>query len=436
MTFGQPTLSLSRRRRSLTFKSAVSLAAVIAIGSAAPAAAAAAPSIESAALQAQLDRLDSELRAQRALIGQQATQLAEQQKEIESLRMNLELANSRGAGMIEGEPQAANGSAPGPLPNQPVGEAPAAPRPEEQAEIQAIPHEQGVLTPAGELVLDPSIEYDHASTNRLVFRGIELIPGIQIGLIEASGADRDTLVGTGALRYGISNRLEIEGRVPYLYRNDRIQVVQQRDQQIVRGIALKDNGIGDVEGTLRYQINPVRPLKPIWIASLRVKSRTGTGPFEIPYDEFGVAEGLATGSGFWGVQPGFSFLLPSDPIVLYGGLSYFHQFARNIDRTIGDAFIGRVAPGGAINANIGFGFALNPRFSYSLGFRHTYIFPTSSELGDTIQRSDRLQAGQLEFGMSYRFTERQTVNLGFEFGVTKDAPDLTVALRVPIILMR
>jgi hypothetical protein len=38
--------------------------------------------------------------------------------------------------------------------------------------------------------------------------------------------------------------------------------------------------------------------------------------------------------------------------------------------------------------------------------------------------------------MSYRFTELQTVNLGFEFGVTKDAPDLSVTLRMPIVLFR
>ena len=388
------------------------------------------------ALQAQLQRLDDEMRSQRALIADQAAQLAAQQKQIDSLKMNLELANLRGAGVVDAQATPVSGAAAPALPDQPVGEGPAQPKPEEQAEVQAIPHDQGVLTPAGHLVFDPSFEYDHASTNRLVFRGIELVPGIQIGVIEASDADRDTIVTTPSLRYGISNRFEIEGRLPYLYRNDRIQVLQQRDQQIVRGVALKDDGIGDAEATLRYEINAVRPLRPIWIASLRVKSRTGEGPFEVPYDEFGVAEGLATGSGFWGVQPGVSFLLPSDPIVLYGGLSYFHQFARNIDKSIGDTFIGRVEPGGAIGANIGFGFALNPRFSYSLGFRHTYILPTSSEIGGTIQHSDRLQAGQLLFGMSYRFTERQTVNLGFEFGVTKDAPDLSVMFRLPIILMR
>ena len=89
-----------------------------------------------------------------------------------------------------------------------------------------------------------------------------------------------------------------------------------------------------------------------------------------------------------------------------------------------------------IAANIGFGFSLNPRFSYSLGYRHNYIFQTKSEIGDTIQRSNKLQVGQLNFGLSYRVTEKRTINLGFEFGVTEDAPDVSITLRSPLTLIR
>ena len=98
--------------------------------------------------------------------------------------------------------------------------------------------------------------------------------------------------------------------------------------------------------------------------------------------------------------------------------------------------VGRVDPGDAIAANIGFGFALNPRFSYSLGYRHNFIFPTESELGDSVQRSNKLHVGQFNFGLSYRVTEKQTVNLGFEFGVTEDAPDVSITLRSPIVIFR
>lgn len=386
---------------------------------------------EASQLQVQLDRLNKEVAAQRDLITAQAARIDDQQKQIDALKsgMAVDLTEIRGRGLAEAAAQAVS------VPDQPVGEAPPQPELSEEAQVQAIPQDKGVLTRRGRLVFDPSVEYTHASENRLVFRGIELIPGIQIGLIEASDVDSDTLVGTAAVRYGLTNRLEIEGRLPYLARNDRVEVVQQRDEGIVRNIHLKGNGIGDAEVALRYQLNPMRPLKPIWIASLRVKSDTGTGPFEIPYDEFGVATGLATGSGFWAVQPGISFLLPSDPVVLYGGASYLYHRARNIDREIGQTFIGRVDPGDAISVNVGFGFALNPRFSYSLGYQHNYIFPTKSEIGDTIQHSNKLQVGQLDLGLSYRVTEKQTINLGFEFGVTKDAPDMSVTLRSPFGLL-
>lgn len=389
---------------------------------------------------------------QRALIERQSAMIALQGQQIDKLQQQImtqqaqidQLASfrladvpldlMRGAGMGQGV--GPGPALPGPgsdavaLPDAPVGEAPPPSESPEQR-VAAVPEGQGVLTRAGELFFEPSFEYTRSSTNRLVFRGIELIPGIQIGLIEATDADRDTLVGTASLRYGISDRLEAEVRVPYLYRNDRIEVVQQRDEGIVRQIALREDGVGDAEFSLRYQFNRPVGQKPIFVGSLRVKSDTGKGPFEIDYDEFGVATGLATGSGFWAVQPGLNFLMPSDPAVIYGGVAYLYHIPRDVNRIVGDVLIGRVDPGDAVSANIGFGFALNPRFSFSLGYRHNYIFPTRSEIGDTIQKSNYLHVGSLNFGMSYRLTQRDVINLGFEIGVTEDAPDVSITLRMP-----
>lgn len=402
------------------------------------------------------------LTEQRQLIDRQSAMIAEQQHQIDQMQQQLvrqqvqigqltqltmgndPLGALRGAGLGQAPALASNmqraetetdrntgpaGDSAG-LPDAPVGEAPPPPPPPEQL-VAAVPEGQGVLTRAGELFFEPSFEYTRSSTNRLVFRGIELVPGIQIGLIEATDADRDTLVGTGSLRYGISDRLEAEVRLPYLYRNDRIEVAQQRDEGIVRQIKLSENGIGDLEFTLRYQLNRPVGQKPIFVGSLRVKSDTGKGPFDIGYDEFGVATGLATGSGFWAVQPGVNFLMPSDPAVIYGGLAYLYHIPRDVNKMVGDVMIGRVDPGDAISANIGFGFALNPRFSFSLGYRHTYVFPTSTEIGGTMQRSNYLHVGALNVGMSYRLTQRDVLNLGFEVGVTEDAPDVSVTLRMP-----
>jgi hypothetical protein len=415
-----------------------------------------APAPAEPAIELQIETLRTELSAQRALIEAQAKLIAAQQTQLQQLTLasttpggaptiipmtgDLTLSEERGAGMghlstsgllitAQAPSHAGGGGNP---PAQPVGEAPP-PEPGVQTRIEALPEGQGVLTPRGKFVLDTSYEYTNSSNNRLVFRGFELIPGLQVGLIEASDVDRDTIVGSIAGRYGITNRLEVEARMSALYRSDRIEVTQQRDEGIVRTVKLNEYNIGDAEVAVRYQLNaPKKPNHAIWIASLRVKSDTGKSPFEVGYDDFGVATGLATGSGFWAAQPGISFLLPSDPVVIYGGASYLYHIPRDIDRLVGNAFIGRVDPGDAINANIGFGFALNQRFSFSLGYRHSYLFPSKTEIGTTLQKSNHLQVGSLGFGMSYRLSQRQSVNFGVELGATADAPNVSMVLRLPL----
>src|SRR3546814_17586738 len=98
---------------------------------------------------------------------------------------------------------------------------------------------------------------------------------------------------------------------------------------------------------------------------------------------------------------------------------------------VGDVLIRRVDPGDAVSANIGFGFALNPRFSFSLGYRHNYIFPTKTEIGDTHQKSTYLNVGSLNFGMSYRLTQRDVLNPGFEIGFTEVGPAVSITMPMP-----
>jgi hypothetical protein len=369
-------------------------------------------------------------------------QLRQQQTEIDALKRRLQeqdnmLAIERGRGLSSQDgnsapPSQAAADAP---PSGPVGEAPSSESQKQQlqAHVEAVPEGQGVLTSRGTLVVEPSIQYVQSSTDRLVFRGVELVPGVQLGVIEASQAERNTLVATGTARYGITNRLEAEVRVPFIYRHDTVDFVQQRNDGIVRSLKYDESNIGDVEFALRYQLNsPKRAQQPIFVGSVRVKSDTGKGPFDIGYDEFGIATGLATGSGFWAVQPGINFLLPSDPVVIYGSASYLFNLGRDVNKTVGDAFVGHVNPGDAISANLGFGFALNPRFSFSLGYEHSFILPTRSEIGNTVQKSSRLQVGSLALGMSYRLNEKQTMNWNFQIGATKDAPDVAITLRLPL----
>jgi hypothetical protein len=405
-------------------------------------------------LSQQEERLAQQERAldeQRSRLQQQSFLIQEQLKEIAALRTaspeTLEALRASGApanplgpvvmagmGASDGlillnQSAAADAAVTNAPPLRPVGEAPKIV--EAPPIVAALPEGQGVLTPTGRLTVDASFDYTRSSSNRLVYRGVEIVTGIQVGLIEANDADRDTVVTSIAARYGITKRLEAELRLPYVQRNDRITTLAQRDTTVSRVQELDGSGIGDVEASLRYQINRSYPGKPVYVAGLRVKSDTGLSPFEVHRDSFGVAEELPVGSGFWGISPTLSVMIPSDPVVLFGNLSYMYTPPESFDRSIGGAFIGSVNPGDSIGAGFGFGFALNQRFSYSLGYQHQYLTETKTEIGGTQQQSPALHIGGFQFGMSYRMTPSTTLATSVEIGATKDSPDVRVSARVP-----
>jgi uncharacterized coiled-coil protein SlyX len=415
-------------------------------------AAASAWSLAEASLAAAPPEADERIARLESLVAEQAKQITEQQnllaRQAQSLTELRRLTDSvlesnRGAGL-----QVSSAAAPGsqgassaqPLepirisqarpavPDQPVGEAPPA---AEAVEIASLPEGAGVLTPRGRFVLEPSFDYSHGSSNRLVFRGVEIVTGIQIGVIEASDADRDTLSGAVSLRYGLFDRLELEARVPYIDRSDRVTTLVQMDEAVTRTFELDGRNIGDVEVAARYQFNRAGGRWPIFIGNVRIKSDTGTSPFEIDRDEFGIATRLATGSGFWGIEPSLSVLYPTDPAVLFASVSYLAHLPKDINRTVGQSEIGRVDPGDSVGFGAGFGFALNPRFSFSLGYKHNYIYPTESEIGDTMQESPSIQVGAFTMGWSFALTDRLTISNSYEVGTTRDSPDMRISLRLP-----
>ena len=89
-------------------------------------------------------------------------------------------------------------------------------------EVTVLSNQGGVLTPPGHLIVEPSIEYLHDSSNKLTFRGVSLQDTVLIGVIEASEADRDLVSPALTLRYGINSRWNVDIKVPYVYRADNL----------------------------------------------------------------------------------------------------------------------------------------------------------------------------------------------------------------------
>ncbi len=409
--------------------------------------------------ESRLNEQERQLHEQQRQLSEQRSLIERQRREIEAMTSisDADLSEIRGAGAVRGglayedlgpdEPIRVNqrpartfmqsdsgGSAPPEAtptaaPQGPVGEAP--PESTQTSTVDALPEGQNALLGAGRLVIEPSFEFSQSSGNRLVFRGVEIVTGIQIGLIEANDSARNTLSSSVALRYALTDRLEVEARIPYVYRDDRVTTLSQNSTTTTQTFNLNGSDIGDVELSARYQLTRGRNGGPIFVAGARVKSTTGAGPFDVERDAQGVASELATGSGFWSVQGSLSMLYPTDPAVLFANVSYMYNAPDTIDQTYGAVTVGEVDPGDSIGFGFGFGFAMNPRFSTSLGYSHSYVLATETELNGTVQESTELQVGSMQLGLSFRASERLTLSAGVDFGVTEDAPDVRVSFRAP-----
>ena len=203
--------------------------------------------------------------------------------------------------------------------------------------------------------------------------------------------------------------------------------------------------IGDIELAARYQINDGGADRPYYIGSLRYKARNGRDPFEVVTDcvvtcgdgtsGTGLPVELPTGSGFQSLQPGITFLYPSDPAVFFGSLSYLHNFKRsNLSRRLLGGTresIGTLDPGDVFGFNFGMGLALNERASFSLGYDHSSLSRTRQN-GVVVPGSVRIQLGTLLLGFSFRLNDKRSVNLALGAGMTRDTPDVTLTAKFPM----
>lgn len=429
---------------------------------------------------AQLESLKREVAEQAAALEAMKRSMAEQEATIRELRsvlgvdvLSRKRGGQRGPGGGVTGADVATGAATAPaaasgttgLPNtggvptntpRPQGDAVVAqarepvgrpPEPETRPpEIAPIFDQPGVLTPPGRLVVEPAFQYGYSSSNRVALVGYTVIPAILIGLIDVREVKTSTYVTSVAFRYGLTKRLELEAKVPYVHSSG-----STISREVFTGTAVENvfnasgSGMGDVEATVRYQLNYGNERMPFFVGWLRYKSNTGRSPFDVVTDcvqrcvgnttGTGLPLGLPTGTGFHAIQPGITWLLPTDPAVFFGSFSYLHNFGRdNVSRTVLNGVkepLGKIEPGDIFGFNFGMGLALNERASFSIGYDQSIIWPTKQN-GQTVPGSVRITQGTLLVGYSYRFSDRYTLNISVGAGLTRDTPDLQVNVRLPI----
>lgn len=380
-----------------------------------------------------LDSLLKQIEEQRKQINEQQKKLDEQQAAIEmqmqefsGMKADIKEMNLRGAG-------------------KPGDAAPVAEKPKEIKETEQVGTERkpeskekppavvvladqgGVLLKKGKAVLEPSVEYSNSSAVRVAIQGFTIIPALNIGAFEVSEVSRDTAVAAVTGRYGITNRIEIDAKVPYVYRNDTIKArpfgtgsAAETTQEV------SGDGIGDVELGAHYQINNGEGGWPFFIGNMRFKSATGKGPFDVPINgATGLQLELPTGSGFYAFQPSVTAIYPSDPVVFFSNVGYLYNVGKN------EGARGKIDPGDSISGSFGMGLSLNDKASFSIGYSHDTVFETTQN-SRKLNNSRVLQIGSLNMSYAYKLTEATNLNFSVSAGLTEDSPDVRLLFSVPM----
>jgi hypothetical protein len=301
----------------------------------------------------------------------------------------------------------------------------------------------GVLTPKGRTVVEPTVQYSYSKSQRVNIAGFTVTP-ILFGIFNVRDVRRETETVALTGRYGLTDRIELEARVPFVRREDTAEA-RPVDKPATNSDFFRANAldIGDIEFAGHYQINDGKNGWPFFIGNLRVKSDTGTSPYDIVTNlKYNLPTKLNTGTGFWSFQPSVTAIFPTDPAVFFANVSYLWNLEGNVPARIGGIVpdgkggntlvkhpASRIDPGDAIGFSFGTSLAYNEKASFSLGYSHTVYFKTTDG-GINIEGTD-VDVGQFTFGLNYAFAKKTSANLAVAIGATRDAPDVQLTLRVP-----
>ena len=412
-----------------------------------------------------LAALQASIAAQQAKLNQEEVQLEQQSLELDQQQhlLDVEMANLRGTG-VGGAGETAAPTAPTPAAAQTSQAAaqqaaPAGGTVGEQQQQQAQQNQQqqtkvilqsstvlsntgGILTPKGQFVIDPSVEYDYWAQNQLALNGFTIIPGITFGNIFIARVDQHFLTTAITARYGVTDRMEVNVKIPFVIGYGTTTTQAVGPDATALSPSANNAHIGDIQVGASYQFNSGDNGWPVFVGNLLFKTVTGQSPYNVPIytvddpnGQFleGIAKKLPTGTGFYSVEPSLTVFYPTDPGVLFGNFQYIKNFSRafNISSPGGGAPVREnLQPGSAVAATFGLGFALNDKTSMTFSYQQEHVF--GSSVDSRAAPGSSYDFGTFNFGVGEEITARTSVNLGVGIGAGPDAPVAKILIEVPV----
>ena len=300
----------------------------------------------------------------------------------------------------------------------------------------------GVLTPKGQFVIDPSLEFDYWSQNQLGVNGFQIIPGITFGNIFVTRFEQNILTAAATARYGVTDRLELNVKIPFVYNSGNTSsLIPVGAAAELLSVSANGAGIGDIQFGASYQLNSGDNGWPIFVVNGLFKTATGVSPFGVPIitlndpnGQFlsGTPKSLATGTGFYAVTPSVTVLLPTAPGVLFANLQDQHNFGATQpiqDRQGGPPTPVYLQPGESPAVTFGIGFALNDRAALTFSYQQTHVFSAFANHQEVA--GSPYSFGTFNFGLGYQISQSTRLNLSVGIGAGPNTPAAKVLLEVP-----
>ncbi|MBN1625242.1 MAG: transporter, partial [Deltaproteobacteria bacterium] len=210
-----------------------------------------------------------------------------------------------------------------------------------------------------------------------------------------------------AFRIGILDRLEGSVSLPLIHAKQEFSFADEYFSQ-------KASGIGDTSMGINYEIYRETVYWPDILTSLNVRAPTGEKPDE---------DGLSTGSGHWAGSFGLEFIKTSDPVVLFWGIMYIHEFPAT--HFLNDG-IYKVKTGETIDYNLGFGFAVNDKISLGTQVSGSYQGEIKAD-GNKIPGSSG-ETVSLRSALTYRVSRKSFIEPSLTIGLNDETADFVIGI--------
>ncbi|MFD1437949.1 putative pilus system protein FilC [Acinetobacter terrae] len=228
-----------------------------------------------------------------------------------------------------------------------------------------------------------------------------------------------SITNTFTAQYGILDNLTFTASLPLVAKTD----------------LLKDTstaGLGDISLGARWEPFPLQAGRLPLILFGNLSTKSGDSPYEV-----NSATDLATGKGYYSAGIGASTRKYIDPVVLFASVSANYGFKEtDLNQRRGSRVIDEFEPG--ISGGFSFGFAYSFNYDVSMTISYQQSFNTGSEFtyssGESYSPADQTSS-TLAISLGVRVSPETIVNGTVGFGLTEDAPDVSLGLSFPLDIL-